>query len=486
MIELDQLSKTPLYVQIYEQMRRGIAAGLYPPASKLPPIRGLAANLRCSRNTVETAYQLLVEEGFVTGRQGSGFIVGGAGAEAARHAALEHERHRNCEQDGTAKHPFDAERFAAPADEPEHDIAYNFTYGSLQQGTFPAAAWKALLNDILSECDDGSLDSYSGCKGEPGLIQAIARRLYELRGVSCRLDQMVICAGTQGCLQGLLMMFDPARDAIAIEEPGYSGARSVFEANRFALRPCPVDPGDPDVFLEALERSDAKLVYTTPSNQFPLGATMPLEMREQLLRWAERNDAYIIEDDYCHEFCYDSRPLRSLYALDGGRRVIYLGTSSKSLSPALRISCLILPEPLVNRWDAINQHSYSEVPWLMQETLRRFMEGDTFLRHLRRMQTTARRKRDALLDAIDRHLGNRVRILGGNAGLHLLLDVPGERDQDELSLLAQAAGVRVYNTDQYWLRDEHALKNCVLIGFSAIPEKDIEPGIAALAGAWFG
>lgn len=291
--------------------------------------------------------------------------------------------------------------------------------------------------------------------------------------------------GTQTSVQNLLTLFDAARDTVAMEDPGYDGVRSVIERARFAIKPCRVTD-DVRVFLSDLESSGARLAYLTPSSQFPTCRIMPTDVRERVLAWAEAADAYILEDDYCRDFRYRERSLAPLASMDDRGRVIYMGTFSKSLSPALRMNYLVLPTPLLKRWREAFASSYSPVPWLNQQVLARFMTDGSWGRHLRRVQTRNRRKYDALTAALREYMGDKVDVLECGTGLHLLVRVRDGRSQDELVAAAAAADVAVYPTKKYWADPARATKGVVLVGFSSIAEADIRPGIAALARAWFG
>lgn len=483
MIELHHESKTPLYEQIYLQLRRGIAAGIYQPASKLPSIRALSAELRCSRNTIEAAYQMLVQEGIALGVPGSGYVVE-RDALLLLAPYLDEPIAPAMQGNGLARTPqSDSRKDAAPL---EGGIRYDFTYGDLQPGTFPIAIWRSLTDDVLlgPEVEKGNL--YTDNAGDIGLRREIARQQAATRGVRCTPEQVIVQAGTQAALQNLLLLFDPARDAVAMEDPGYDGAREVFENNHFRLLPCPIEPYGEKPYLESVRESGARLAFATPSNQFPTGIVMDADTRLQLIDWAHGTGAYIIEDDYCHEFLYRMRPLPSLQSLDHHGRVIYMGTFSKSLSPSLRINYLILPFDLLERWNDKFSKTYPSVPWLSQAVLRRYLQDDRRQRRLRQIQTQNARKYEALMDALRATMGERIDILEGGAGLHLLVNVRDGRSQAQLIETARRAGVAVYGTDQYWIARDHPLKSCVLVGFSAIRIEDITPGIEALAQAWFG
>lgn len=465
-MHLDDRLDTPLYQQLFDQLRHRIEEGGQPEGSRLPPIRSMAADLGCARNTVENAYALLAQEGYVKSRPGSGYIV-----------------------QNVAFLQVDADRSQAPGEKllgaDENRVRYDFTYGNLEPGTFPAAAWRAITDDILLSVERTGCDAYNDPFGEEALRSAIAWRLATQRGIDCTPSQIIIQGGTQTSMQNLLALFDGARDVVAMEDPGYDGVRTVVERARFALAPCRVGAGA-DVFRADLEASGARLAYLTPSSQFPTCSVMPTDTREAVLKWAERHDAYLLEDDYCRDFRYRERSLPPLASMDRRGRVIYMGTFSKSLSPALRINYLVLPEPLRDRWREAFASSYSPVPWLNQQVLARFMTDGSWDRHLRRVQAKNRRKYETLTRVLRAIMGNDVEMLENGTGLHLLVRVRDGRPQDELVRQAAEADVAVYPTKKYWTDPARHVSSTVLVGFSSIAEDDIEPGIRALAAAWFG
>ncbi|MCI9495561.1 MAG: PLP-dependent aminotransferase family protein [Adlercreutzia mucosicola] len=465
-MHLDDRLDTPLYQQLFDQLRHRIEEGDQPEGSRLPPIRSMAADLGCARNTVENAYALLAQEGYVKSRPGSGYIVQNVAfvqADADRGALL-------------AEPLIGAKASRA---------RYDFTYGDLEPGTFPAMTWRAITDDILLSVESTGCDAYNDPLGEESLRAAIAWRLSTQRGIDCTPAQIVVQGGTQTSVQNLLALFDPVRDAVAMEDPGYDGVRTVIERSRFPLAPCRVGLGTA-AFLDDLEASGARLAYLTPSSQFPTCRVMPTDTREAVLKWAERHDAYLLEDDYCRDFRYRERSLPPLASMDRRGRVIHMGTFSKSLSPALRINYLVLPEPLRDRWREAFASSYSPVPWLNQQVLARFMTDGSWDRHLRRVQAKNRRKYETLTRVLRATMGNDVEMLENGTGLHLLVRVRDGRPQDELVRRAAEADVAVYPTKKYWTDPARHVSSTVLVGFSSIAEDDIEPGIRALAAAWFG
>lgn len=507
-MNLDEVSSTPFYQQIFDHFRTGIEEGRYPTGSKLPSIRGLAADLGCSRNTVESAYRQLVQEGFAESRPGSGYIIqdisflqaspdlaaqrrqkASSGCTPAGNAPSSPKGAARISVAGSVTSGAFAAKGAADAlleNDPERPaVRFDFAYGNLQPGTFPAASWRSITDDILLSVESKASDSYNDPLGEMSLRSEIAWRLSALRSIDCTPEQVIIQSGTQASVQNLLCLFDSAADVVAMEEPGYDGVRRVFERNHFHVVPCRVTENGRDLLAD-IDESGARLVYVTPSSQFPTCEVMSLDTRQKLIAWAHEHDAYILEDDYCRSFRYRDKPVLPLRSIDTSGRVIYMGTFSKSLSPALRLNYLVLPPDLLIRWIRLFADAYSAVPWLSQVVLARFMSSGTWDRHLRRLQARNRRKYELITEALRTCMGGRVEIMENGTGLHLLVRVPDGRDEIELIEAARAAGVRVYGTSRYWMREQDAPRGCMLVGFSAIAEDDIVPGIETLSRAWFG
>jgi len=478
-MHVDSELDIPLYLQIYEQCRKEIIEGVYPAGEKLPPIRKLAEELRVARNTVESAYRQLAQEGFVASKSGSGYVVEKLNLDDMVFAAnINDSFNRYADHEKAVLSSF-------PEIPEKKSYEYDFSYGNLSDNAFPVETWRKLTTDVLYSTEIADASRYNDNMGDFLLRLNIANHLRKTRGVHCFPQQVVIQAGTQASLQNLLTLFDPAKDRIAMEDPGNDGVRLVFTHNRFEVVPCPVYQGS-QAFFDALTHSGARLAFVTPSNQFPTGTVMPVQGRQHLLDWARTNNAYIIEDDYCREFRYNVRPVPALQSLDTYHRVIYLGTFSRALSPAMRMNYLILPPELLKQWTEVFAGYYSAVPWLSQVVLRRFMERGHWDKLLRRTQTHNKRKRELLLAALREHMGGKITIMESGAGLHLLLGVRDERSQDTLIVEAEKEGVCICETDKYWIEKPHPLENYVLIGFSAIDEDRIAPGIERLAQAWFG
>ena len=489
MISLNTESKEPLYLQIYDAIRSDITEDALKAGDKLMPIRKLSESLGVSRNTVENAYAQLLAEGYVVSRGGSGYVVCDVDFSPISAASVAQDRRDGfglaaSEPAVGRANPSLAEGRAKPS------IEFDFTYGDRPRGSFPEVAWRKLTGDALFAANSQA-NAYGDALGEMELRREIARRIHATRGVNCEPEQVVLQAGTQAALGNLLDLFDPMRDGIAMENPGYDGATAVFRNRGFRISPLPIscDLGEEsmDAYFTSLYASGAKIAFCTPSNQFPLGMTMPLSMRVRLIEWAAERDDYIFEDDYCREFRYTDRPIPSLQSLDTRNRVVYMGTLSKVLSPALRMSYVVLPPQLLDRWREKFARHYCPVPWLSQKVLYLFMSEGYWDRYTRATMTAYHKRRDTLMECLQREMGDKIEIYGGTAGLHLLVGTCDGRSEGELLSAAEANGVRVYPTTGYWLpRHETApCGRCVLVGFSSIEPELIPEGVRRLAEAWF-
>ena len=476
-MKMDFSGPKALYLQIYEQFKYEILEGVYPAGQKLPSIRKTTEDLGVARNTIEAAYRQLVQEGFVSSRSGSGYTV----------EQLNHDEATFSKSVIESVGAFgERERqLIFSTQKPQPSYKYDFNHQNLETDAFPSAIWRKLTADALHGVEAGGACRYHDNQGDYLFRLNIVNHLRKSRGVRCFPEQIVIQAGTQASIQNLMQLFDPHVDKVAIEEPGFHGARVTFQQGRFKLVPCPIHQ-DAASFIQHLSKTDAKLCFVTPSNQFPTGTIMPMQARLQLLDWARINNAYIIEDDYCREFRYNAHPVPALQSLDNSHRVIYLGTFSTTLSPAIRMSYIILPPELLSQWRAHFKATQSAVSWFSQVVMRRFIEQGHWEKLMRRSLAHNKQKYELLIAALDKYMKGHIKLIDNSAGLHVLVKVKDGKGQKELVRLAQESGVGVYGTSKYWMSNNPAWDNHMLIGFASIKKEDIEPGIQTLARAWFG
>lgn len=479
LIAVDKASEVPLTLQIYRQVCDAIASGQLAAGDRLPPVRTLSTTVQVSHTTVENAYLKLSVEGYVRAVPRSGYVVERLDSEFLQTAQrIPHE-----ELD-RAKLRRAGDAFAAENRQGGR-AAYDFSYANLQPGSFPVRTWRQLTNEVLYSNYVPDLARY-GFVDEPNSFRrAMASYLNRTRGMHCTPEQVLPQPGTDGAIATALQLFDRNAHALAIEEPGYVTVREVAQRLGFTCQAIPSDQG-PDAFLGALRRLHPKIVFTTPSHQFPSGSVLSLQARIELLKWAEETNAYIIEDDACNEYRYDIGPVPSLQSLDARNRVIYLCNFSKSLSPSMRVAYLALPPKLLGRYLELFSHSHPAVPWLEQEVLARFVESGAFEQHVRKMSLGNKKRHDLLLSRLEQQFPTGgVTVSGTNAGMHLYLAVHNGMSQEELLASARAHGAAVYGTKRFWF-SRPAPEDRVMVGFSSIRDQDIAPGVAALRHAWFG
>lgn len=472
MMVLNERSSETLCVQIYNKIKSEILSGNLSVGSKLPSTRTLSKSLNVSRNTVEAAYQQLSSEGYIKSKPCSGYIV-----EEIHNLEITDSEVKS--SNANVNHMTEA-NFNKDNEEP---YLYDFKYGALSSGNFPLNTWRKLTNQCLSSISAEKMLCYNDPKGEIELRIEIMKYLSKSRGVHCTPNEIILCAGVQNCLEQLSVLFSGYSKQVAFEEPGYIGSRDVFINNSYEIIPIPVEEDGLDI--EKLEASNEKIVYVTPSHQYPTGAVLPIHKRLKLLDWAKRKDGIIIEDDYDSEFRYNSKPIPSIQSIDSNGQVVYIGTFSKSLAPSLRMSYMVLPKKWIEKYDKIFGTYNCQVPWLQQKVLEEFMSLGHWDSHLRKITHSYKKKHDTLIQCINTQMENKVVIHGKNAGLHILLEFKDGLTEVEAINRAKKVGVKVYPVAPYFINPKSYKNNMVCIGFSGMSEESILQGIALLKDAWF-
>ncbi|MEG2930614.1 MAG: PLP-dependent aminotransferase family protein [Ruthenibacterium sp.] len=478
----------PLYHQLYARLADDMRAGRLAAGEKLPSKRRLAEQLRISLNTVDTAYQMLVAEGYLAARPRSGYVV--CSLEQPMPFAV--QRAGCHEQTDTAPRAKGADAGAADADlsRANFDAAlgavsaarYHFETAAIDTTLFPFKAWRRLQRDLLA--GDPSLLNHGHRQGDENLRRAIATYLHEFRGAQCTAEQVVVGAGIEYLLGLLARLF--AGRTFAVEDPGYARTHRILENSGANVAFVPVD--SEGMTVDALRASGAQLAYVTPSHQFPTGVTMPVGRRTALLHWAaQAPQRYLIEDDYDSEFRFDGKPLPALQGLDDGTHVIYISTFSKSIAPAIRIGYMVLPPALLLRYREEFGFYSSTVSRFEQQTLCRFMDEGYFARHLARLRIAYRQRRDALVAALQSALGPGAKIYGSHTGLHLLLQMDGGMTQAQLVAAAAQCGVHLTGLSDYYASAKTRAAcppATVVLGYAALPLAEIANAADALRTAW--
>lgn len=459
MFNLNSNDATPLYQQLFQQIREKILAGKLPAHFKLPSIRELTEELATSRNTVEGAFQELCAEGYIYSKPRSGYFVSEIDQELAAATRMAQRK-----QD---LHPRLAERYL-----------YDFHPARLDPEVFPTAAWRKCLLDSLRS-NIGDFSQYSEPQGEWGLRCNLQFYLERSRGVLCSPDQIVICSGLQQGLDIVAQLIKDSHGSVAVENPGYHLPRDVFRNHGF--KTIPIDVAANGINLNALKASPGTVVYVTPSHQMPLGHVMPVADRLNLISWAKKEGGIIIEDDYDSELRYVGRPIASLQGLCPDGDIIYQGTFSKVFSPALRLSYMVLPTTLLEAYSRAFQNYLSPVPLLIQRSMTTFMERGHWEQHIRRSRIYYKKKHGSMLQAVKQHFGRRAQVIGQGAGLHIVLELANDL-KDEARFIARAKqhGVRLLPFTGFYAAGK-AKGNKLLIGFGGIPVDEIPHGIELLA-----
>ncbi len=441
---------SPLYDQLYRYIVSQIRSGALPAGEKLPSKRRLAEHLGVSLTTVERSYGLLTAEGYLESFPRSGCRVTPA-----------------LTMIPTEPPP------APPRQVPRAELDQAFSTSAVDTSVFPYATWARLTKEAVYE-NPGLLQRGEG-QGDWGLRGTLAGFLHQYRGVNCTPEQVVLGAGLEGLMWVLLQLLPQA--VFALEDPGYASLRRLLDNLGRPYVPVPVD--DRGMSAWALGETQAHVAYVTPSHQFPLGVSTPVARRSELLRWAyAKPGRYLIEDDYDSEFRYASRPIPAMQGLDDGGRVIYVGTFSRTVAPSIRVAYLILPPGLLEVYHAKFGHAAATVSRFEQEALRKFLASGAYSRHLRRVGNLYRKRRDALVGALEPW----GEVRGADAGLHLLFTLPG-REEADLVRRAARSGYQVRGLGEYCLR-AHPRPGTLVLGFAGLPAERAEEAAQTLRRAF--
>lgn len=448
----------PMYQQVYLYIKSQIETGQLQANTKLPSVRQLAQLLGVSRNTTQIAYEQLLAEGYIRSELKKGYYV-----QAAISVYFPKE-----------------EKFRPLKEEQQisQQIITDFRPGMIDSEHFPLAKWRALSNKVLKE---DIVYQYGEQQGDPLLRESLVDYLFQSRGVQTTHDNIVIGSSTQQLLLLLSVLLKKEYAQIAVEDPGYNGAREIFSLQSYGVIPIPVLENGLDI--AKLNECNARLAYVTPSHQFPLGMTMPVHQRYQLIEWATKQDGYIIEDDYDSEYRYKQRPIPSLHSLTNCEKVIYISTFSKALLPSVRISYMVLPNKLAKAYSKHAEVLEQTASSLHQRTLHYFMEEGHWYPHLRKMRMVYKRKMQVLTDAVQTHLQDVVTVIGGTSGLYIVLEVSTERSEEWLIQEAAKNDVKVYPCSPYFV-ESTPVKPHIQLGFAGLEEWQIKQGIEMLASAW--
>ena len=468
-LAVDASSRLPIHRQIFDWYQTAIVSGRLHPGQDVPSTRGLAKELNVSRAPVLAAFEQLIAEGYLVAQIGAGTRV----ADGIQTPFSPVGLRRKASQPGGVR---TVSRRAARlcADDGAwlgHVGAFRASIPALDR--FPAAIWGAMVARHARSTTLPML-AYGDPMGYRPLREAVAAYLGASRGVRCVADQIMIVSGSQQGLQIASRALLDEGDTLLMEEPGYPGAHAVFSSAALRMVPVPIDEEGMDIATGRRTAPGARAAYVTPSHQYPLGVGMSATRRLQLLQWATDEDAWIIEDDYDSEFRYGARPVLSLQGLDTAARVIYLGTFSKVMFPALRLGYLVIPEDLIPAFRVVREAMDIFAPTLTQAALADFIAEGHFARHLRRMRLVYERRRRELARAVDERFGDTVGVPGIEAGMHLTLLLANGCDDVDVALRASAEGLSVIPLSTCFLGEPTS--RGLVLGYGSVEE-------AAIAGA---
>ncbi len=479
-----------LYEQIYEHIKQEIREGRLLKGERLPSTRALAEYLQVARSTVDYAYDQLLSEGYIEARPYRGYYVCPMEdlfqIEADFQKLTEPDASRVKEERGGAgrgERPDLSPQGLSAAEDGERSAAprwiCDFSPNDIDMTGFPFGVWKRITKNILNE---GNSDLFA--QGEPqgdyDLRLTISRYLHSSRGVNCAPEQIIVGAGNDYLLM-LLEKILGRGVRIAMENPTYKRAYRIFQS--FAYDIVTVDTDQNGILASRLRQQEADVVYVMPSHQFPTGTVMSIGRRAELLRWADgAKNRYLIEDDYDSEFRYRGKPIPSLQSSDKQGRVIYMGTFSKAIAPAIRVSYMVLPRALLERYRRECYFYSCTVSRIDQRILNEFIRDGYFERHLNKMRKRYRAKHDLLLECLEPFQKKFV-LSGEDAGLHLLLTARGTVTEEELLRAAEKEKIKVYGLSDSLVAS--AARNAtILLGFGALDEGEITEGICRLQKAW--
>lgn len=474
-IVLDTESTIHLYQQIYEHIKSEIKKGKLLAGEKLPSTRLLAEHLQVSRSTVKLSYEQLEAEGYLEAKPSRGYYV--------------------CRVEELHQIQVLSKTEEKPKKQNERYLV-DFSPNAVDMTHFPLDTWLKLTKNCILE-NPNHLFALGDSKGELIFRETIQRYLYASRGVDCNVEQIIVGAGNDYLLM-LLGNILGANRVVAMENPTYPKAYRIFHSLGYQLKAIQMD--QMGAMIESLEQTNADISYVMPSHQFPTGTVLPIGRRIQLLKWAaQKENRYIIEDDYDSEFRFKGKPIPALKAIDHLDKVIYMGTFSKSIAPAFRVSYMVLPKELLGVYEKEYQDLSQTVSRLDQKLLDQFIREGYFERHLNKMRKIYREKHDFLLRNL-KPFEKSFQIQGDYSGLHMVLLDKKRIPEDILIKQAKEAGIKVYGMSNYLMfqegdryhnklqqretKSEFFERSGILLGFADLSLKSIEEGLNRLKTAW--
>lgn len=451
-------SNLSMYEQLYAYIRDEIRNNNLTRGTKLPSTRVLCKHLEVSRSTVTMAYEQLLSEGYIESVQSKGYYV--ADIEGLYNVEFHNEP-------------------SFEMSEPKEQYDCDFSPSGIDISSFPFNSFRKITKNILVD-DNKELFLKGHVQGDYEFRQTISNYLYQSRGVAAKPENVIIGAGNEYLLMFLNQLIRGEK-IFAMENPTYQQTYKILKSlgEKIAI----IGQDKYGMSVKELAETGANIAYVMPSHQYPLGIVMPMKRRMELLKWAnEKENRYIIEDDYDSEFRYRGKPIPALCGFDKYQKVIYIGTFSKSIAPAIRMSYMVLPDSLMEIYKKFNFYSCT-VSRMDQSIVRSFMESGHYVKHLNKMRALYKARHDLLLECLE-DFKEKFVVSGENAGVHLLLESVEKKTEAELIELAQNVGVRVYPLSKSDISREKTERNTVILGYANISEEDIVSGINKLKNVW--
>ena len=458
-INLNAKLNIPLYEQIYQYIKEDISTGRMACGEKMPSTRALAQHLQVSRSTIELAYEQLLSEGYIESVPCKGFFV--------------------CDLDGLYLQNHEKDILQNKVNQEPQKYRYDFSPYGIDIKSFPYSTWRKISKEILLD-DRMEVFKSGNTKGEESLRHAIWNYLHQARGVNCDVEQIIVGAGNEHLLM-LLGMILGYNHKIAFENPTYKQAYRLFE--NLSYKVASVDMDQYGMKVSELIETDADLAYVMPSHQYPLGIVMPMKRRMELLKWAaEEENRFIIEDDYDSEFRYKGKPIPALQGFDLNEKVIYLGTFSRAIAPAIRVSYMVLPKKLLTLYHERCGFLSCSVPKTEQLVLEQFLTKGHFERHLNKMRALYKTRHDLLLTQL-KPLLSVCKVTGERAGVHLLLTFYNKTEK-QLIDIAQQHKIKVYGLSKYDTAKSEKEQKTVILGYANMDEKELIEATQILCQIW--
>lgn len=464
-------SKKPLYIQLYDYLRALIIDGILAPGYRLPSTRKMGEDFFISRNTVENAYTQLCLDGFIESRIGSGFFVLDINAQKLNLDCMPISK------------IIELKNIPQPKKVEEKYCPYDFFYKGLTTGSFPRDLWLTYVRDIIMS-DGNEHFKFIDCHaGEISLRQEIAGFLRIQRGVHCSPEQIILCPGLPYAFALIGQLFPDDKKVLAMEEPGHDIARRAFINEGFQIKPIPVTHSGMDI--DELKKTNANLSFVMPSHQYPMGGSIPVNKRFEIIHWLEETDSYLVEHDFDCFLKYHERPVPSIQGLSDGNRVFHVNTLEKLLFPNTYMCYLVIPPAFIDSYITKFSNLHNTIPGLEQQVFHRLLQDGQFEKYLRRLAIESMKKHDILIEELSKAIGGRAIIGGYNAGTHLTLHFcDGSKASDRIKE-AEKVGVKVYPIEEYYFNKNFFRDDTVMIGWNKLSIQDLTKGIKILGNIWF-